>query len=527
MSAQDDTMKLVAELLDKTSGPLKDIQKSLRETSAIAKKLHSEGSAGAKAHARSYRELGEAVGKAKEMVSGVLSPALAALGITGFAAGEAVGKLVESLKNAAENYHKLNDAARQLGGSVDDVKEIVNAYQSMGIAQDKAVASAASLGFHMDRMRRGNVEEREQWFHLGGSLQALWPLLAKTKSNFEALQVVRDFQSKNHIPVDQMKELWGFIGQPEELGRIAGEEWADARAKAIKNRMEHPDNPGLNKNLAKSFDDLRYALQGFDDDMVEAFGGRGAKAIEQLAVLISGIGKDFKDLHDLWIGKPNEESNWLPKGGNWINPKIPEFLKKLKPNVDNSTMLPGYSPMSFTSGGTGDKLAESVKSGMLAAFREWFAATSSSKGDGGGNGYTNANYQTGGGNDNTPIGKAVRNAIHGGGDGDGSDVPAGNGPVSGLGNGKRDVASIAAQEWRAAGMTDDGVAGIMANVRDESNFNPRLRHPDQPHFGGEAHFAHGLYQEGGTEWNHYEAWIKKNYPGADWRDPALQKPVRR
>jgi hypothetical protein len=62
----------------------------------------------------------------------------------------------------------------------------------------------------------------------------------------------------------------------------------------------------------------------------------------------------------------------------------------------------------------------------------------------------------------------------------------------------------------------------MANIAEESRFDPTLRHPDQPRFGGEAHFAHGLYQEGGDEWNNYAAWLKQNYPNADWRDPRLQ-----
>jgi len=80
----------------------------------------------------------------------------------------------------------------------------------------------------------------------------------------------------------------------------------------------------------------------------------------------------------------------------------------------------------------------------------------------------------------------------------------------------------AAKVLAVASALVDGIAGLMANVQDESNFDPKLRHPDQPHFGGEAHFAHGLYQEGGTEWNHYAAWLAKNYPGADWKDARLQ-----
>jgi hypothetical protein len=76
--------------------------------------------------------------------------------------------------------------------------------------------------------------------------------------------------------------------------------------------------------------------------------------------------------------------------------------------------------------------------------------------------------------------------------------------------------------WRAAGMPDHGIAGVLHNIKEESGFDPTLRHPDQPNWGGEAHFAHGLYQEGGAEWNHYQSWLGANHPGADWRDAGLQ-----
>ena len=70
------------------------------------------------------------------------------------------------------------------------------------------------------------------------------------------------------------------------------------------------------------------------------------------------------------------------------------------------------------------------------------------------------------------------------------------------------------------------IAGIERNVADESGFNPNLRHPDQPKFGGEAHFAHGLYQEGGDEWNNYVKWLDAHRDAEgtlpDWRDPKLQ-----
>jgi Phage tail lysozyme len=88
--------------------------------------------------------------------------------------------------------------------------------------------------------------------------------------------------------------------------------------------------------------------------------------------------------------------------------------------------------------------------------------------------------------------------------------------------GKAGVASDVVRELRKGGASDSTIAGILANVTEESNFDPTLRHPDQPHYSGEAHYAHGLYQEGGAEWNHYAAWLEKNHPGARWQDPKLQ-----
>jgi hypothetical protein len=406
MSGQDETMRLIAEVVDRFSGPLKDLNKAMGTINSAGKRMNAEGAKQTREHAKAYHELHEKIGKAKEMVAGVLSPALAALGITGFAAGEAVSKLVENLKSAAENYHKLNDAARRLGGSVDDVNEIVNAYGSWGIAADKASGYAAALGFHMDRLRRGNSEELSSWHHLGGALQALWPALAKTKSNFEALQVARDFQNKNHVPVDQMTELYGFLGQPAELATKDGEEYAEAFEKAVKERLAHPDNAALNKGLAKAFDDLGYSLKGFSWEMNEAFGSKSVKLIETLSYAIDGMGGVIKTaaekVHSFftefdhiaskpagvlkkWLDSPSDKSKpstYTGSGGVGAG----------QPGWSPAQMLgAGMQPVSYSAGGDPETmLSQGVKTGMLAAFREWFASTGA-----GGSGYQKANYSDG------------------------------------------------------------------------------------------------------------------------------------
>lgn len=118
----------------------------------------------------------------------------------------------------------------------------------------------------------------------------------------------------------------------------------------------------------------------------------------------------------------------------------------------------------------------------------------------------------------------------GGGDGgDGTDPEAygyfGGKPQTQADAGNPDQRAIMDDTYRqfsAAGLSQIGVAGIMGNVGPESGWNPKSRHSDQPNWTGEANYAHGLYQEGGQEWNNYAAWLKKNHPDAKWDSHKLQ-----
>jgi len=84
--------------------------------------------------------------------------------------------------------------------------------------------------------------------------------------------------------------------------------------------------------------------------------------------------------------------------------------------------------------------------------------------------------------------------------------------------------SNVANTLAAGGLSQNAVGGVMANIRSESGWNAGSRVADQPRFSGEAHFAHGLYQEGGSEWNNYQRWLGQK--GMDWRtawkNPVLQ-----
>ena len=84
---------------------------------------------------------------------------------------------------------------------------------------------------------------------------------------------------------------------------------------------------------------------------------------------------------------------------------------------------------------------------------------------------------------------------------------------------KQDVAKSVATELRSQGFSEPAIAGMLYNISQESGFDPTMRHSDQPHFGGEAHYAHGLFQEGGDEWNTMSAHLG---PQGNWQDPVQQ-----
>jgi hypothetical protein len=201
----------------------------------------------------------------------------------------------------------------------------------------------------------------------------------------------------------------------------------------------------------------------------------------------------------------------------------------------------------FVKQGTRDGAYEGTKQGVSEGLQSFQKMNFKGSGPNGG-GLINASYVDGDGNVQTAAfhsgGGYTVESGGGGGGGGGSGSGRGRGGGGGRGRGgggmrsggpllsntglaklsssKQQVAQIVANEWRDAGMSEAGIAGLLANIKEESSFNPTLRHPDQPRWGGEAHFAHGLYQEGGAEWLNYSKWLGQNHPGADWRDPKLQ-----
>lgn len=85
------------------------------------------------------------------------------------------------------------------------------------------------------------------------------------------------------------------------------------------------------------------------------------------------------------------------------------------------------------------------------------------------------------------------------------------------------IHTAVSETWQAAGANQRAVNGVLMNLPLETPWDPTLRHPDQPKYGGEAHYAHGLYQEGGGDWPVMEQYIRQHYPDRNFQE-ALNDP---
>jgi hypothetical protein len=454
MASNEETMRLNAELsLAKFSPQAKQMVKDLAEISKANEEAHSPATKVAKLHAKAYQELREKISGTAETIRGVLSPSMAALGLSGFAAGEALGKVVDGLKEAAKNYHILNDASRRSGMSVDNISAVSIAFKRLGQDGPQAIQSMADFGEAMAKFDRNSPKERMKWAGAYADVIDQLGNKMKGKSRLAQLEEAFKFNQRTDVPLDIKRDIdQNLLHLDPSIASKKGEELRDALEKGFAYQKEHPDNPILNGALHEAFDDLDESMEGFRWQINETFGAKTIATIEFFSGAITKLAKDIRDSFpggQFHIGidpgspadkffhlfkngpldpnkdaaKPDEPPASKPGTLQFLPPKDPfkggpldglfhpsapdEHANKPAPahKSDKETQQfhdalkdasGSFTPIAFREGGSGgsDALSTSVKTGMLAAFREWFASTSSKDGGGVG-GMQNANYSPG------------------------------------------------------------------------------------------------------------------------------------
>ena len=410
--SQEDTMRLVAELLDKTSGPLKDIQKSLRDTANVAKKLSGEGTAGTKDHEKAYQGLFSSIEKTRRELSGAFTPAMAELGITTFGVGGALAGLVANLKSFSAQYSVMRDATRRTGASGDFLESTANAIERLtGEDPAQAIQNLANMREQMDRLSRGRPDTINAWRDAyNGLYESLGKQLVGKTLPDQIETAMEWFDHHPDVAFDKKRDILALMGMDPALATVKLGEFHEAVEKEKRYQETHPYNLKLAEGLHESFDELRDTIRGIGWEMREAFGGTGATLFKDLSADIRRDTQDLKDFFalidkveeklgikgladriDKWRGVDSTGKPLPPapesKSAAQEKKSVDDFAKALK---DAGAT---YTPMAFHEGGgtsqAGQTIATATKEGMLAAFREWFASTQTR---GAGGGFQNAAF---------------------------------------------------------------------------------------------------------------------------------------
>jgi hypothetical protein len=550
MPTEEEQLKLIVSLIDNASPGLKTITEQVNELgSASMKRAHETARREISMTQELVKKLTGDLGEATKYLGGLRGGLVAgAAGLALFA--WEISRHLTALKEYADRLRDIKEFSADLGVDTADTKNILSQFSKVGVGAEtvkEALEGVSKVVSEFGRYQSGQGSTMiADFLQHGGSPEGTANLERMLKYIYEAKdqaeQLNRIHETANNVEENTLKRLAEQRGVRVDQLSLGDRETA-AAAKQEYERFFHYNSQLERLEKIKSLTKEQHDQIQKNIEAAKEF----AATWDHVAGTLSDIGemikdlaisqtlmKDLKDIDKIVTGIKNL-MEWLQKGN-------PDYGK---PEMKPGEMAPGYNwrlPGSpgWTPPGRLEKHSELLEEGtkktgelndtMTKLVRYLERQEAAGRG-----GIVLAGYsQDGGvggggvaGQGTTPRGfggGGYRQIPDDGGGGGTTLSPRGTQTYGDRGGRVQAVARTVANRLRQEGLSENAIAGMLANIRDESNFIPSLRHADQPRYGGEAHFAHGLFQEGGAEWNTWAADMRSRGldPNEAWKDPEEQ-----
>jgi uncharacterized membrane protein YgcG len=496
---QDEVVKIVVEVVDKFTKPLEDMRKHLAgvgDNAPDSEKLQK--------HFHNLRTAANSVGSALNLT---LLPALRGLGFSFVTIAAAIYGAVSALKEFAGNLDTLSRLSRETGLTIDNMRELEAVGRRVGATTAEMRQGFRDFAAEMHKIRAHTQSETLIGLR-GVGLNEYADRLSKAKTTAEAEALMFQELDKIRDPDERRRFLQLHFFPPEFAAATRAER--ERLVAEYRKQVGQTDKAAIDasKKFVDSMQSIGNAWESITKQM--ARDGTLETAVTGLEGAIGAVDKINEairaivgpgSLGDKLFG-PKSETSHAPK-----SPGRPLTIWEQLFGMGFRTVDPEHpaaSPQSDEK--TQDIIKQGTSAGVVDGLKKMALDTGGGDGTFGGASVIRASL--GGGR-----------SRGGGGANESEPAPGGRANIPG---GRRAVAGAVVDELRKGGLSEEAIAGILANIGSESSFDPTLRHPDQPGYGGEAHYAHGLYQEGGAEWNNYSRWLRENHPGKSWQDPRLQ-----
>jgi hypothetical protein len=497
---QDEVVKIVVEVVDKFTKPLEDMRKQLAgvgDKGPDAEKLQK--------HFHNLRTAANSVGSALNVT---LLPALRGLGLGFTTIATAVFGAVAALKNFAGNLDTLSRLSRETGLTIDNMRELEAVGRRVGASTAEMRQGWRDFAAEMHKIRAHTPSETLAGLRAVG-LNEYANRLSQAKTTAEAEALMFQELDKIRDPDERRRFLQLHFLPPEFAAATRAER--ERLIEEYRKQVGKTDKAAIDasKKFVDSMQSIGNAWESITKQM--ARDGTLETAVTGLEGAIGAVDKINEAIAGIMGPGSLGDKLFGPKSETWHAPKAPgrpltiweQLFGMGYRTVDPEH--PAAKPQSDEK--TQDIIKQGTSAGVVEGLKKMALDTGGGEGAFGGASLIRASL--GGGGGRRP----------GGGDNENEPAPGGRANIP---KNRRGVAGAVADELRKGGLSEEAIAGILANIGSESNFDPTLRHPDQPGFTGEPHYAHGLYQEGGAEWNNYSRWLRENHPGKSWQDPRLQ-----
>lgn len=261
--AEADTLRLVAEVVDKFSAPMRNLRTQLQG-------MGKEGASHTDAVVKGFQKVEGAAKGASQVVTNTLNPALAAVGVTGLGVAAALTGIGASLRALGGSLASLGMLSRETGVSAENLRVIQGVMGKFGIESEVAAGAVKNFAQSMRLARDGigpimeflrtqgrSAEGRKFFNDLADDLQ-------RSKDNGEALTKALEALENIKDPAGRMEYAQRLFGNAD-IGRLGDQHLGKLREVIEQQRkLLGPLDEGAVKaaeNFEKAMSSMRSTMQ--------------------------------------------------------------------------------------------------------------------------------------------------------------------------------------------------------------------------------------------------------------------------
>ncbi len=273
--SQEETLRLVAAVTDKFSGPIAAMRKSLEGLTSRNVASHKAGRQAASAHEKAFVDLRKSVKETGEHVKQILEPAMVGLGLSAITTAASIGGVAAAIKEFAGTARDLSFVSKETGLAVDQLRALEAAGENVGISVGAMRNSLKSLYEELaqNKMHRGALREFSASQTMNPEARALAERLRHTKDEAESISIIMDTLANSSQATKNI--LLEVLKLPPEFARLTKKDLKEVGELLGKMPKAYLAN-GL--ALQHSFDMLRIRAQALRDTI----GGELAPAMLQI-----------------------------------------------------------------------------------------------------------------------------------------------------------------------------------------------------------------------------------------------------